>query len=95
MTELTQTVEDSTLSLRSPATVMDLERLGSFSPTRLSFARRLTRMMFEQQWQVSRAQFELDENGHGFAIYCLQTPAHRYHVAVSYTHLTLPTILLV
>ncbi len=45
MTELTQPVEDSTLSLRSPATVMDLERLGSFSPTRLSFARRLTRMM--------------------------------------------------
>jgi hypothetical protein len=37
MTQLTPTVEDATLSLRSPATVMDLERLGSFSPTRLSF----------------------------------------------------------
>ena len=65
MTQLTPTVEDATLSLRSPATVMDLERLGSFSPTRLSFARRLTRVMFEQQWQMSRTQFELDENGHG------------------------------
>ena len=64
MTQQTPTVEDATLSLRSPATVMDLERLGSFSPTRLSFARRLTRMMFEQQWQVSRTQFELDKNGH-------------------------------
>ena len=65
MTELTHAFEASALSLRSPATVMDLERLGSFSPTRLSFARRLTRMMFEQQWRVSRTQFELDEKGHG------------------------------
>jgi hypothetical protein len=87
MTQLTPTVEDATLSLRSPATVMDLERLGSFSPTRLSFARRLTRLMFEQQWQVSRTQFELDENGHGFAVYCLQTPAYRYHVVVFSRHL--------
>ena len=87
MTELTHTVEDATLSLRSPATVMDLERLGSFSPTRLSFARRLTRLMFEQQWQVSRSQFELDEKGHGFAIYCLQTPSYRYHVVVFSQHL--------
>ena len=87
MTQLTPTVEDATLSLRSPATVMELERLGSFSPTRLSFARRLTRLMFEQQWKVSRTQFELDEKGHGFAIYCLQTPAYRYHVVVFSRHL--------
>ncbi len=87
MIQLTPTVEDAMLSLRSPATVMDLERLGSFSPTRLSFARRLTRMMFEQQWQMSRSQFELDENGHGFAIYCLQTRAYRYHVVVFSRHL--------
>ena len=86
MTQLTPTVEDA-LSLRSPATVMDLERLGSFSPTRLSFARRLTRLMFEQQWQVSRTQFELDASGHGFAVYCLQTPAYRYHVVVFSRHL--------
>jgi hypothetical protein len=36
---------------------------------------------------VSRTQFELDENGHGFAIYCLQTPAYRYHVVVFSRHL--------
>ena len=83
MTELTPTVEDAMLSLRSPATVMDLERLGSFSPTRLSFARRLTRMMFEQQWQVSCTQFALDESGHGEAVYCLQTPTYQYHVVIS------------
>jgi len=82
MTELTHTFEESSLSLRTPATVMDLERLGSFSPTRLSFARRLTRMMFEQKWQVSCTQFELDALGHGEAVYRLQTPTHRYHVVI-------------
>ena len=82
MTELTHAFEESALSLRSPATVMDLERLGSFSPTRLSFARRLTRMMFEQKWQVSCTQFALDASGHGSAVYRLQTPTHRYHVVI-------------
>ena len=87
MTQLTPTVEDATLSLRSPATVMDLERLGSFSPTRLSFARRLTRTMFEQKWQVSCTQFELDASGHGAAVYRLQTSTHRYHVVIFSRHL--------
>ena len=82
MTELTHALEESALSLRPPATVMDLERLGSFSPTRLSFARRLTRTMFEQRWHVSCAQCELDESGHGSAVYRLQTPAGRYHVVI-------------
>ena len=87
MTELTHAFEESALSLRSPATVMDLERLGSFSPTRLSFARRLTRMMFEQKWQVSCTQFALDASGHGSAVYRLQTPTHRYHVVIFSQHL--------
>ena len=82
MTELTHALEESALSLRPPATVMDLERLGSFSPTRLSFARRLTRTMFEQRWQVSCTQCELDESGHGSAVYRLQTPTGRYHVVI-------------
>ena len=82
MTELTSAFEESALPLRSPATVMDLERLGSFSPTRLSFARRLTRMMFEQKWQASCTQFELNASGHGSAVYRLQTPTHRYHVVI-------------
>ena len=82
MTELTHALEESALSLRPPAIVMDLERLGSFSPTRLSFARRLTRTMFEQRWQVSCTQCELDESGHGSAVYRLQTPTGRYHVVI-------------
>lgn len=73
---------DPILSLRSPATVMDLERLGSFSPTRLSFSRRLTRLMRDQAWHVHCVQFDLDEQGHGAAIYRLLTPTGRYHVVV-------------
>ena len=87
MTELTLAFEEPALSLRSPATVMDLERLGSFSPTRLSFARRLTRTMFEHEWQVSCTQFALDASGHGEAVYRLQTPTGRYHVVIFSQHL--------
>ena len=87
MTELTLAFGEPALSLRSPAIVMDLERLGSFSPTRLSFARRLTRMMFEQKWQVSCTQFALDASGHGEAVYRLQTPTGRYHIVIFSRHL--------
>jgi len=78
---------DSALSLRPAATVMELERLGSFSPTRLSFARRLTRLMSDQGWRVSRSHFDLDDEGHGEAIYRLDTPAGHYHVVVFSQHL--------
>ncbi len=73
---------DSALLLRPAAIVMELERLGSFSPTRLSFARRLTRLMSDQGWRVSRSRFDLDDQGHGEAIYRLDTPAGHYHIVV-------------
>lgn len=58
---------------------MRLERLGSLHATRLSFVRTLVRQMARQRWQVSRERFDLDANGHGTAIYRLQTPHGRYH----------------
>ena len=78
---------DLGLSLRPPATVMDLERLGAYSPTRLSFARRLTRLMHDQAWRVHCTQFDLDDKGYGAAIYRLQTPAGRYHLVIFSQHL--------
>ncbi|MEK9920847.1 MAG: hypothetical protein VW519_09310 [Luminiphilus sp.] len=75
------------LPLRPAATVMELERLGSFSPTRLSFARRLTRLMSDQGWRVSCTRFDLDNDGHGEAIYRLDTPAGHYHIVVFSQHL--------
>lgn len=68
--------------LRPPATVMDLQRLGALSSTRLSFSRSLIRKMGRQRWQIVRAKFDLDELGYGEAIYRIQTPYARYHVVI-------------
>ena len=67
------------LGLRPADEVMRLERLGSLHATRLSFVRSLVRQMARQRWQVSRVRFELNAEGHGTAIYRLQTPNARYH----------------
>jgi hypothetical protein len=80
-------VTDITSSLRPAAVVMELERLGSFSPTRLSFARRLTRLMYRSRWQISLIAFDLDEGGYGSAIYRLQTAEKRYHIVVFSRHI--------
>ncbi|WP_311945059.1 hypothetical protein [Halomonas piscis] len=70
---------EESLRLRAPARVMDLERLGSLHPSRLSFSRSLIRQMARQRWQISAARFDLDDSGHGTVIYRLQTPCGRYH----------------
>ncbi|GAB2729082.1 hypothetical protein [Halomonas garicola] len=70
---------EESLRLRAPERVMDLERLGSLHPGRLSFSRSLIRQMARQRWQVSAARFDLDDSGHGTVIYRLQTPCGRYH----------------
>lgn len=67
---------------RPPEVVMDLERLGSLSPSRLSFARTLLRHMREQQWSVERVEFNLDAHGHGETIYRITTPTRHYHVVI-------------
>ncbi|TDB04456.1 hypothetical protein [Halomonas marinisediminis] len=70
---------EESLRLRAPERVMDLERLGSLHPSRLSFVRSLIRQMARQRWQISTTRFDLDDDGHGTAIYRLQTPRGRYH----------------
>lgn len=72
-------VSAAPLGLRPADEVMRLERLGSLHATRLSFVRSLVRQMARQRWQVSRVRFDLDAEGHGTAIYRLQTPHGRYH----------------
>ena len=61
---------------------MNLERLGSLSPSRLSFARTLLRHMREDQWSVERVEFNLDAHGHGETIYRITTPSSHYHVVI-------------
>ena len=72
----------NTLAIRPPGVVMDLERLGSLTASRLSFSRSLLRQMARQRWQIQRERFELDEDGFGQTIYRLQTPNGRYHVVI-------------
>lgn len=61
---------------------MELPRLGSFSSSRLSFARSLIRKMGRQRWQITQTRFDLDANGYGEVIYRIQTPQARYHVVI-------------
>lgn len=67
------------LSLRPADEVMRLERLGSLHASRLSFVRTLMRQMVRQRWQITPVRFDLNDAGHGIAIYRLQTPYGRYH----------------
>lgn len=64
----------SPIPLRPPQVVMQLDRLGAFHQTRLSFVRVLVRRMMREQWQIERSRFDLDEDGYGICIYTLQTP---------------------
>ena len=72
-------------AMRQPEHVMRLERMGSFHPMRLSFARQLTRRMKQEQWQVDFPRFELDENGFGYAVIRAKTPDHTYSL-VAFCH---------
>ena len=59
------------LKIREPAEVMRLERMGSFHPTRLSFARILIRKMIQQKTEISCVRWEIDKKGFGNAVYQL------------------------
>ena len=55
--------------LRTPETVMRLDRMGSFFPTRLSFLRSLLRDLASQNAKPNCAQRELDGHGYGHCVY--------------------------
>ena len=69
---------NATLTLRDPADVMRLERMGAFHPTRISFVRSLIRRMISERWSISRSRFDLDAQGFGTAVYSVRTPGDRY-----------------
>ena len=84
MTKIVRNQSIANAIMRDPATVMDLNRLGSLYPYKLSFMRKLLRRVMHEHWNISTALFNLDKEGYGEVVYEIQTP-------VSYTHLTLPT----
>ena len=59
------------LNVREPSEVMKLERMGSFHPSRLSFARILIRKMIQHKTKINCSRWEIDEKGFGNAVYQL------------------------
>ena len=66
------------VSLRSPDTVMRLDRMGAFFPTRLSFMRVLLRRLSHEESLVRRVVWEMDDNGYGHAVYSVDLGGHTY-----------------
>ena len=69
-----ETAGPPAVPLRPADEVMRLERLGSFHQTRISFMRSLLRRMAREAWRISRARFDLDDDGYGTAVYRVETP---------------------
>ena len=69
---------DTLAPLRSPDTVMRLDRLGSAHQTRLSFLRALLRRIIQQRWQITRPRFDIDVRGVGTAVYQVETAGRTY-----------------
>ncbi|MFH0261674.1 hypothetical protein ACPV54_04725 [Vibrio mediterranei] len=68
--------------LRSVDVVMNPQRLGAMHQNRISFVRSLIRKMAQQNWQVSKHEWQLSPQGYGHVIYRLATPKHVYHLVV-------------
>jgi len=58
------------IQLRDPKIVMKLSKLGSFHQSKLSFLRSFLTEF--KDWKYNRDLFDLDENGHGKAVYSLK-----------------------
>ena len=83
MTENTKDQIAAHAIMRDPATVMDLNRLGSLYPYKLSFMRKLARRVMYENWDISTALFNLDKEGYGEVVYEIQTPKNTYHLLYS------------
>ncbi len=71
---------------RRPASkVMRLPRLGSFHQSRLSFMRMLTRRLKRDKWTFTCAEFLVDDNGVGYAVYTAAGPQRAYSL-IAFAH---------
>ncbi len=82
MRNLSQNISREREHLRDPSIVMDLKRLGSFYPYKLSFMRKIIRKITREQWNINLSVFNLDKDGFGEAIYEIETPENNYHFVV-------------
>ena len=82
MNNLNHNLTPKNIGLRAPKKVMNLERLGSFYPYKLSFMRKLIRKVMTEQWVISLALFDLDKDGYGEAVYEIKTPKNHFHFVI-------------
>ena len=61
MGSLNHQLEAKDIGLRTPEVVMDLKRLGSFYPYKLSFMRKLIRKVMTEKWDISLTLFNIDK----------------------------------
>lgn len=66
------------VALRPPSTVMRLERIGSFFPSRLSFMPTLIRRLRREGWVVEQGENALDAEGYGHVLYHARGPERTY-----------------
>ena len=73
------------IEMRPARDVMRLDRMGSTFQTRISFMRRLIRLMHKENWSVERKIFCLDAEGYGRALYVVKTKTRCYSL-VCFSH---------
>ena len=73
------------IARRSPDVVMRLDRLGAFHRTRLSFMDSLLRRLSNEGWRFQRTLWDIDEQGHGRAVYSVHGPDRCYSL-VCFSH---------
>ena len=79
---------DNALPLRPESQVMDLERLGSFHQSRLSFMRTLVRRVFKERWKISPTTFDLDKDGYGTVIYDIKAANSNFSFVIFSNYLS-------
>ena len=74
--------QSTDIELRSPSTVLRLDRMGSMHQTRLSFMRVLLRKMAAENWNVTRRLWEVNSDGVGVAVYTAVGPLRTYSLVI-------------
>ncbi|MDC1184542.1 hypothetical protein N8080_01070 [Alphaproteobacteria bacterium] len=66
---------------------MTLNKMGSRYPSRLSFSRSMLRRLFFDNWKISKARFDLDDNGYGTVVYEITINNNIYSLVCFSQHL--------
>ena len=64
--------------VRPPSLVMQPAMMGAARLTRYSFSRTMLRKAVRDRWRARRVRFDVDDNGHGEAVYELVAGDHRF-----------------